>query len=99
MVDVTFNPTEIQEGQNLCVKVQSLPMNHVMVPGSRRLTFTFENGNTKSYHQNNLKSAIFKQITHKFNGEVYRDLNEAVYWSAMRIDRAKPLGWERSSRA
>lgn len=48
MVDVTFNPTEIQLWQDLYVKVQTLPMNHIRVPGSRRLTFTFENGNTRS---------------------------------------------------
>ena len=52
MVDVTFNPTEIQSSQDLYVKVQTVPMKHVMVPGSRRLTYTFENGNTDSYHLN-----------------------------------------------
>ena len=40
------------------------------------LNFTFENGNTESYHLNNLKSTIFKQITHTFNDEVNRDLSE-----------------------
>lgn len=77
VVDVTFNPTEIQSGQDLYIKLATLPMNHVLIPGSRYLTFDFKNGNTESYHQLNLKSTLFKQITHKFNGEIYRDLNEA----------------------
>ena len=59
MVDVTFNPTEIQSSQDLYVKVQTLPMKHVMVPDSRRLTYTFENGNTDSYHLNKFESTIF----------------------------------------
>ena len=78
MVDVTFNPTEIQSSQDLYVKVQTVPMKHVMVPGSRRLTYTFENGNTDSYHLNKFESTIFKQITRKCNDEVNRDLIEAV---------------------
>ena len=53
-------------------------MKHVMVPDSRRLTYTFENGNTDSYHLNKFESTIFKQITRKCNDEVNRDLIEAV---------------------
>ena len=52
-------------------------MKHVMVPGSRRLTFTFENGNTESYDLNNLEGTIFKQITRKCKDEVNCDLIEA----------------------
>ena len=52
-------------------------MKYVMVPGSRRLTFTFENGNTESYDLNNLEGTIFKQITRKCKDEVNCDLIEA----------------------
>ena len=77
VVDVTFNPTEIQSNEDLTVRLGTMPENHVLVPGSRKLTFEFENGNTESLLQENLQSTIFKHVTHKFNSEIYQDLENA----------------------
>ena len=70
VVDVTLNLTDIQNGHDLYVKLATTPSNQIIVPSSRMLCFTFKPGNTKSYHQNNLQANIFKQITHKFNGDI-----------------------------
>ena len=99
MVDVTFNPTEIQSSQGLYVKVQTVPMKHVMVPDRRRLTYTFENGNTESYHLNNFKSTICKQITRTFDNEVNATSSRPESSRATRIYGEKALGWERLNMA
>ena len=67
VVDVTFNSTSIQSGQDLYIPLMKLPPNHVVVPGSRRVALTLTYGNQESYHQTNLKSTSFKRVTHKYN--------------------------------
>ena len=73
---ITFNPSEVNPGERLEVRVPKLNKNEVLVPGSLalRLDINLSGGHANNYLVKNVSRALVSQQVVKFGGSILHDI-------------------------
>ena len=73
---VNYNPSTIQSGQMLIIKIPSLAVNTLIVPGSMKLVFNVNiTGDTDSWLINNLAANLINRIEIKWRTKFVLNIN------------------------
>ena len=73
---VNYNPSTLQSGQILIIKIPSLAINTLIVPGSMKLVFNINiSGDTDSWFTNNLAANLINRIEIKWRTKSVLNIN------------------------